>query len=104
MIHGSRNPINTVLPDGFLSIFYVTVQYSGDTSVRPVGRETKHTIIFIPTGILNMKEAMDEAIEKIPGAIALSNVTVKQGGWWIPFIYGQQYFEVEGNPVFESSN
>lgn len=33
MIHGTRNPINTVLPDGFLSVFYVTVQYSGNNSM-----------------------------------------------------------------------
>lgn len=75
-----------------------------DSSVRKVGRDTKHIIFFIPTGVPNMKEAMDEAIEQTPGAIALSDVTVKQGFWWIPYIYGQQYFEVEGNPIFESSN
>jgi len=72
-----------------------------DDSVRHTGRDTKHIIVFIPTGIPNMKEAMDEAIEKTPGAVGLSNVTVKQGWWYIPYIYGQQYFEVEGNPVLE---
>ncbi|GAB3390526.1 hypothetical protein [Azotobacter armeniacus] len=45
---------------------------------------------------------MDNAIEKAPGAVALSDVTVKRGAWYIPLIYGQDYFEIEGNPVYEA--
>ena len=72
-----------------------------DESVRLTDRDTKHIILFIPTGQPNMKEAMDKAIEQKPGAVGLSNVTVKNGIWWIPYIYGQSWFEVEGNPVYE---
>ncbi|WP_156776858.1 hypothetical protein [Nitrococcus mobilis] len=72
-----------------------------DESVRLKDKDVKHIIIFFPTGIPNIKEAMDNAIEQKPGAVGLSNVTVKRGGWYIPFIYGQDYFEVEGNPVYE---
>lgn len=69
---------------------------------RLTGRDTIHVITFIPTGAYpDMKEAMDNAIEKSPGAVALSNVTIKRGQWYIPFIYGQDYYEVEGNPVYE---
>ena len=73
-----------------------------DESRRLMGRDTIHIIVFIPTGARpDMKEAMDNAIEKAPGAVALSNVTIKRGQWYIPLIYGQDYYEVEGNPVFE---
>ena len=47
-----------------------------------------------------MKEAMDNAIEKAPGAVGLSDVTIKLGNWYIPFIYGQTYYEVEGTPIY----
>lgn len=72
-----------------------------DESERLVDRDTAHIIFFFPTGIPNMKEAMDNAIEQRQGAVGLSNVTVKRGGFWIPFLYGQDYFEIEGNPVYE---
>jgi len=73
-----------------------------DETVRNTGRDRRHIILFIPTGAANMKEAADEAIEKSPGAVGLSNATIKFGWWWIPYIYGQFWYEVEGNPVFEA--
>ena len=72
-----------------------------DESVRVKAEDTAHIILFVPTGQANMKEAMDNAIEQKAGAVGLSNVTVKSGFWWIPYIYGQSWFEVEGNPVYE---
>ncbi|SDT17216.1 hypothetical protein SAMN05216198_3877 [Halopseudomonas litoralis] len=44
---------------------------------------------------------MDIAIEQKPGAVSLSNVTVIRGGFYIPFIYGQDYFEINGDPIYE---
>lgn len=75
-----------------------------DTKHRVKGQDTKHIIIFIPTGIPNIKEALDNAEEVIPTCVGLSNVTIKQGWWYIPYIYGQEWFEVEGNPVFEAED
>ncbi|MBL0701906.1 MAG: hypothetical protein JJV91_00290 [Desulfosarcina sp.] len=72
-----------------------------DFDKRLVGKDVKHIIFFFPTGIPNMKEAMDNAIEKEPGAVGLSNVTVKLVNWYIPLFYGQNCYEIEGNPVFE---
>ncbi len=73
-----------------------------DESLRLVGKDTIHIISFIPTGMYpDMKEAMDNAIEKSPGAVALSNVTVKRVQWYIPLVYGQDSYEIEGNPVYE---
>lgn len=73
-----------------------------DETVRNIGLDKKYIIIIFPTGQPNIKEAMDEAIEKSRGAVGLSNVTVKYGWWYIPYIYGEFWYEVEGNPVFES--
>ncbi|GAA66824.1 MULTISPECIES: hypothetical protein [Pseudoalteromonas] len=75
-----------------------------DYDTRVVGKDVKHTVLIFPTGISNMKEAMDNAIEQTPSAVGLSNVTVKVVQWYIPLIYGQSYFEVEGNPIYEVDN
>ncbi len=72
-----------------------------DYGKRTTGIDRTHIILFIPTGIPNMKEAMDVAIEASPGAVGLSDVTIKQGSFVIPFIYGQQWYEVEGTPIRE---
>lgn len=74
-----------------------------DSSKRLVGRDTIHIILFIPTGMYpNMEEAMDNAMEQSPGVVALSDMSIKRGAFYIPFIYGQDYYEVEGNPVYEA--
>lgn len=73
-----------------------------DESERVVARDVAHIILVFPLRLPNMKEAMDNTIEKRPGAVGLSNVTVKRGGFYIPFLYGQDYYEVEGNPIYEA--
>ena len=72
-----------------------------DYNERVTGKDVKHTVLIFPTGRSNMKEAMDNAIEKAPAAVGLSNVTVKIIDWYIPLIYGQRYYEIEGNPIYE---
>lgn len=73
-----------------------------DYNERVTGKDVKHTVLIFPTGRSNMKEAMDNAIEKAPAAVGLSNVTVKIIDWYIPLIYGQRYYEIEGNPIYEA--
>ena len=41
----------------------------GNTRVK--GVDMVHIIIFIPTGAINIKEAVDKAIESTPGCVAL---------------------------------
>ncbi len=72
-----------------------------DTTSRVEGIDKKSIIILFPTGVPNMKEAMDNAIEKAPGAVALSDVTIKHSVWYIPYIYGESSYAVEGNPVYK---
>ncbi|MBR6374318.1 MAG: hypothetical protein IKS20_14155, partial [Victivallales bacterium] len=46
-----------------------------DTKRRVKGTDGKCIIIFIPVGIPNLKEAMDNAEEKAPNCVGLSDVT-----------------------------
>ena len=68
---------------------------------RTQGRDLVHIIIFIPTGQPNIKEAVDRAIEKVPGAVALLDGVVKYRWWWIPYLYGQSSFIVEGTALID---
>lgn len=70
---------------------------------RTKGEDTVHIIIFIPTGSPNMKEAVDRAIESKPGGVALVDGVVYSKFWWIPYIYGQVSYVVEGTPLIDSS-
>lgn len=66
---------------------------------RVVGDDLVHTIVIIPTGISTMKEAIDRAIEATPGAVALVDGVVYQKAYYIPLIYGQSGYVVEGTPL-----
>ena len=70
---------------------------------RIEGIDMVHMIILIPTGVPNMKEAIDRAIETVPGAVALMDGVVSQKVWFIPLIYGQSMFVVEGTPLIDPS-
>jgi len=70
---------------------------------RVTGVDMVHWIIFIPTGVPNMEEAIDRAIESVPGAIALVDGVLRSKFWWIPYLYGQQSFIIEGTPLIDPS-
>jgi hypothetical protein len=48
-----------------------------------------------------MKEALDRAIESVPGAVALLDGVLTQRAWYIPYIYGESSFLVEGTPLID---
>jgi len=66
---------------------------------RVEGKDVTHIIIFIPTGVPNAKEALDRAIESVPGAIALVDGVITAHSWYIPYIYGRSWYVVEGTPL-----
>jgi len=68
---------------------------------RVKGEDMRHIIMFIPAGQPSAKTAMDKAIESVPGAVALTDGVVTSNFWWIPYIYGQTRFEVEGTPLID---
>lgn len=71
-------------------------------SQRVYGEDRKSMIIIIPTGEPSVKEAMDRAIEKTPGAVGLVDGVVTHKSWYIPYIYGEFWYEVEGTPLIDS--
>ena len=69
---------------------------------RVTGEDDQWMIIFIPTGPApHLKNAVDRAIESVPGAIALVDGVVSQGGWW--FIIGESSIVCEGTPLIDPS-
>lgn len=72
-------------------------------STRVSGKDLVHIIIFIPTGVPNMKEAIDKAIESVPGAVALVDGVLYQKFFYIPYIYGQSSYVVEGTPLINTA-
>ena len=69
---------------------------------RSEGVDTAHIIVCFPTRIPNVKEAVDRAIEKNgPTCIGLSNMKLEHGFWYIPYIYGREYFKATGDPVYK---
>lgn len=69
---------------------------------RVKGVDTKWSILFIP-GIPNMKEAIDRAIEKHPGAVALTDGVIYNKGWHC-LLFGQNKYIVEGTPLYPDFN
>ena len=68
---------------------------------RVEGKDEAMIIIFIPTGFPSIKEAVDRAIESVPGGVALVDGVVTAKSWW--FIFGQSSYVVEGTPLIDSS-
>lgn len=69
-------------------------------NMRVQGVDKAH-IIIVPFKRPDLKEAIDKAIEKYPGAVALADGVVKHKSWSV-FFYGQSSFIVEGTPLYET--
>lgn len=64
---------------------------------RVYGEDCTHIIILIPTGgVPTIDEALDRALES-KGANLLTDAVVTWSSWYIPYIYGQTCWKVEGN-------
>jgi hypothetical protein len=70
---------------------------------RVKGGDMVHWIIFVPTGTVSIKEAVDKAIETTPGCVALLDGVAYTKFWMIPYIYGQQSVILEGTPLIDPS-
>lgn len=68
---------------------------------RVTGEDLARVIIFIPTGTPNAKEALDRAIESVPGAVALLDGVLTYEWFYIPYIYGESKYIIEGTPLID---
>jgi hypothetical protein len=71
------------------------------TGVRAKGEDKKHIIIIIPAGIPSAKEAVDRAIESVSGGVALVDGVLYQKMFYVPYIYGQNSYVVEGSVLVD---
>jgi len=69
---------------------------------RVEGDDICHIIIFVPTKMnITIEDAVDEALEKVPGAVALVDAVLRSRMFYIPFIYGQEGYVVEGSVLID---
>lgn len=76
-----------------------TTLAKGETRVK--ADDTTPIILYFPIGRPDMKEAIDKALEKYHGAVALADGVVYYRHWWF-FLFGQNSYIVEGTPIFEA--
>lgn len=63
-----------------------------------------HIIVVIPTKFdVNLKQAIDNAIEATPGTIALVDARLYFRSFYIPYIYGQTAFIAEGTALLNQA-
>jgi uncharacterized membrane protein len=71
-------------------------------SKRVTGDDTAHIIILIPTRAnVTIEEAVDNALNQIPGAVALVDVALRYTSFYIPYIYGRMAYIIEGSTLID---
>lgn len=65
------------------------------------GEDSSDIIVFIPIGVSEIRTALNNALASIPGAVALVNASISYGFWYIPYIYGKDYYIVEGQVLID---
>lgn len=71
-------------------------------SGKVVGEDICHIIIFIPTKLnVTIEDAVDNALEQIPGGIALVDAVLRERIFYIPYIYGQAAYIIEGSVLID---
>lgn len=68
---------------------------------RIEGEDKVFMIVIIPTGNPNMQTAIDKAIQSVPGAVALLDGVVTFRSFYIPYVYGESSYVVEGTPLID---
>lgn len=69
-----------------------------------VGKEVQHLVILFPIGpAATLDGALDDALKKGGGDV-MTDAVVRSWGWYIPYIYGQSGWSVEGDVVKTREN
>ena len=61
------------------------------------GESMKPIIIVFQTGYPNLEEAIDDALSKVHDGVMMTDVSLKYRWFYIPYIYGELAYEVEGD-------
>lgn len=62
------------------------------------GEDKARIIVLFPTGQPSLEDAIDDALEKGGGDV-LTDAVVHSYSWYIPYIYGESGWRVEGDVV-----
>ena len=87
----------TILSSKCVDLSVIGSARRGQTKAH--GEDIQHIIVIIPTAIPNLKQALDNAIECTPGAVALVDARLYFRHFYIPYIYGQNAYIVEGTSL-----
>jgi hypothetical protein len=60
------------------------------------GKSVRPTYVIFPTGYPRIGEAVEDALTSTGGDL-MTNAKVSLRWWYIPFLYGETYFEVTGD-------
>jgi hypothetical protein len=82
----------------FTVISTKNVDIPGTRGEKVTGEDMKSIVIIIPTGTPNVKAAVDDALNKGGGDVLVDGV-ISFKNWYIPYIYGQMGFIVEGTSM-----
>ncbi len=64
-----------------------------------VGKDVSHIIFFVPTkSNPNLNDALNDAFRRTDTDV-MTDVEVTAWGWWIPYLYGQFGWTIEGDAV-----
>jgi copper chaperone CopZ len=70
---------------------------------RVSGEDVRKIIVIIPTKAnITIQEAVDNALQKVPGAVAMVDVVLKLQNYYIPYIYGRAAVYVEGSVLVDT--
>lgn len=58
-------------------------------------------IVVVPTRKIRIDQAITNAIDAVPGCIALMDGTVESKFWFIPYLYGEVKYVIEATPVVD---
>lgn len=78
--------------------------YRVDYSIKICGYDRKHIICVFPTGIPNPQEAIDNALDQAYcdyPVVGLASAQVRKCWFYVPYIYGQDWYSAEGYPIYE---
>ena len=67
------------------------------------GVDAKYIIVFIPTGVPTLSAAMNDAFRNTDADL-LTNASIEQSYFYIPYIFGRTAFTIEGNAVKTRGN
>ena len=67
------------------------------------GKDTAHIIILFPTKNVTLEGALDDVFSQTGGDV-MTDAVIKSKYWWIPYIYGQLGWTVEGDVLKTRKN